>query len=398
MGNAFASLCVKQYKQFWNGFSAIIQIDIFCITTIIVRKHGVLQTHIVVHTERGLKMQEKMNAVVLKDEGKFAIEEKPVPKIKKDNEILIRIDICSICGSDMMILRNPPGYPAKTGITIGHEMVGTVLEVGAGVTSFQPGDRVVCDNNMPCGQCYFCRTGHASMCEHLKCLGFDDDGFFAQYAVVPDSLAVQIDKDIPLETAIFTEPLNCVMSGANKVRLMPGETVVVIGAGAIGLYFIQLMKLNGAGKVISVEPTEFRREYAGNMGADVVVSPQEADEAVKEATKGLGADVVIDAVGFCIKDAIRFARSSGRILLFGLNMAATQEICQSQITRKDLTVYGSYIGTYTWHNTIQMLANIPMKLEDMITHRLTLEEFGVGFEAMRDGSALEVVMYPNGRP
>ena len=77
---------------------------------------------------------------------------------------------------------------------------------------------------------------------------------------------------------------------------------------------------------------------------------------------------------------------------------STQEICQSQITRKDLTVYGSYIGTYTWHNTIQMLANIPMKLEDMITHRLTLEEFGVGFEAMRDGSALEVVMYPNGRP
>ena len=277
-------------------------------------------------------------------------------------------------------------------------MVGTVLEVGAGVTSFQPGDRVVCDNNMPCGQCYFCRTGHASMCEHLKCLGFDDDGFFAQYAVVPDSLAVQIDKDIPLETAIFTEPLNCVMSGANKVRLMPGETVVCDRRRGHRFVFHPADEIKWGRKGDFCGTDGVPQRVCRNMGADVVVSPQEADEAVKEATKGLGADVVIDAVGFCIKDAIRFARSSGRILLFGLNMAATQEICQSQITRKDLTVYGSYIGTYTWHNTIQMLANIPMKLEDMITHRLTLEEFGVGFEAMRDGSALEVVMYPNGRP
>lgn len=342
-------------------------------------------------------MQEKMNAVVLKEGGKYAVEEKPVPKIKKENELLIKVDICSICGSDMQILKDPPGYPAKTGITIGHEMVGTVVETGTGVTAFKPGDRVVCDNNMACGQCYFCKTGHADMCEHLTCLGFDEDGFFAQYAAVPDILAVQIDKDIPLETAIFTEPLNCVMSGVNKIRLLPGETVAVIGAGAIGLYFIQLMKLNGAGKVISVEPTEFRRQYAKDMGADIVVAPEEAEDAICKATKGLGVDVVIDAVGFCIKDAIRFVRSSGRVLLFGLNMAVTQEICQSQITRKDLTVYGSYIGTYTWHSTIQMLENIPMKLEKMITHRLSLEEFDIGFEAMKDGSALEVVLYPNGK-
>ena len=148
-----------------------------------------------------------------------------------------------------------------------------------------------------------------------------------------------------------------------------------IGAGPIGLYYIQLLKQNGAGKVIAVEINEFRKEYA----------------------RKLGADVVIDAVGACIKDAVDWVRSSGRVLLFGLNFAAQQTICQTNITRKDLTVMGCYIGTYTWKKTVQLLENVPMKLEEMITHRLSLEEFGKGYEAMKDGSALEVVMYPNGR-
>ena len=138
-----------------------------------------------------------------------------------------------------------------------------------------------------------------------------------------------------MDTAIFTEPLNCVMSGMDKIRLLPGETAVVIGAGPIGLYYIQLLKLNGAGKVIAVELNDFRKEYARKLGADLVISPSESGQ-ILEATKGLGADVVIDAVGACIKDAVDWVRSSGRVLLFGLNFAAQQTICQTNITRKDL--------------------------------------------------------------
>ncbi len=341
-------------------------------------------------------MENTMKAVIFEKAGQYAVVDKPVPKIKNPDEILVRIDACSICGTDMQILKDPPGIEAAPGVTIGHEMVGTVIETGDAVKNFKVGDRITADNNVPCGKCYYCKTGHANMCENLFCLGINGDGFFAQYAVIPDRLAVKIDKGLPLDTAIFTEPLNCVMSGMDKIRLLPGETAVVIGAGPIGLYYIQLLKLNGAGKVIAVELNDFRKEYARKMGADLVISPSES-EKIKEATNGLGADVVIDAVGACIKDALAFVRSSGRVLLFGMNFAATQTICQTDITRKDLTVMGCYIGIYSWNKTVQLLENIPMKLEEMITHRLSLEEFGTGFEAMKNGSALEVVMYPNGR-
>ena len=341
-------------------------------------------------------MNGTMKAVIFEQPGQYAVVDKPIPKIRQSNEMLVRIDVCSICGTDMQILKNPPGIAAAPGVTIGHEMVGTVVEVGDGVKNFKAGDRVTADNNVPCGTCYYCKTGHGNMCENLFCLGIDGDGFFAQYAVIPDQLAVTIDPDLSLDTAIFTEPLNCVMSGMDKIRLLPGETAVVIGAGPIGLYYIQLLKLNGAGKVIAVELNDFRKEYARKLGADLVISPSESGQ-ILEATKGLGADVVIDAVGACIKDAVDWVRSSGRVLLFGLNFAAQQTICQTNITRKDLTVMGCYIGTYTWKKTVQLLENVPMKLEEMITHRLSLEEFGKGYEAMKDGSALEVVMYPNGR-
>jgi threonine dehydrogenase-like Zn-dependent dehydrogenase len=336
-----------------------------------------------------------MKAIILKEVGKYAVVEKPVPKIKKGNELLVKIDACSICGSDMHILSDPPGYPATPGTTIGHEMVGTVVETGNEAAAFKVGDRVVCDNNIPCGQCYYCRSGHANMCEHVRCLGVNDDGFFAEYAVIPDTSAYIISPDLPLDIAIFAEPLNCVMGAVDKLRMIPGETVVVIGAGPIGLYFIQILKKNGAGKVIAVELSDFRKKMAKEAGADLVISPDEAGNLPLLAD--MGADVVVDAVGSCIKDALGWVRSSGRVLLFGQNFARTQEICQSVITRKELTVIGSYIGSYSWHDTIRLLEHDHLQLEKMITHRLALEDFAVGYEAMKDGSALEVILYPNGR-
>lgn len=335
-----------------------------------------------------------MKAIILEEIGKYAVVEKPIPKIKRANELLVKVDACSICGSDMHILSDPPGYPATPGTTIGHEMVGTVIEVGDEVTEFSVGDRIVCDNNIPCGQCYYCRSGHINLCEHVRCLGVDDDGFFAQYCVVPDTSAFRIDKNLPVDIAVFAEPLNCVISALDKVRILPGETVAVIGAGPIGLYFIQLLKRSGAGDVIVIEVNEARKRMAQEMGADIVVSPEEAD-ALPQLCR-MGADVVIDAVGTCMKDALNWVRSAGKLLMFGQNFARTQEICQSFITRKELTVYGSYIGSYSWESTIKLLERDQMQLEKMITHRLALEDFAVGYEAMKDGSALEVVMYPNG--
>lgn len=335
-----------------------------------------------------------MKAVILEKIGKYAVTDRPMPQIKESHDLLVRVDACSICGSDLHILSDPPGYPAKEGVILGHEMVGTVIKKGENAAGFQVGDRVVCDNNIPCGRCYFCRSGKANMCENVMCLGVDGDGFFAQYSRIPDFAAVKISEDLPLDIAIFAEPLNCVMSGLDKIRILPGETAVVIGAGPIGLYFAYLLKYNGAGKVIVAEQSETRRNFALEMGADMAVKPEE-EQIIFDDTAGRGADVVIDTAGCCLPEAVRWVRSSGRILLFGQNFAAQQNLCQSYITRKELTIFGSYIGTYSWHDTVKFLETKPEVFKKMITHRLSLEEFQVGYEAMKNKTALEVILYPN---
>lgn len=342
----------------------------------------------------------QMQAVVFERVGHHKLVTMPVPKITRPDDLLVEIEACSICGSDLHILSDPPGCIAAPGTVIGHEMVGKVVAVGEAVSGFAPGDRLVCDPNISCGHCFQCRTGHANMCENLHIHGVDRHGFFAQYACIPERSAIRIDPSLPAEAAIFAEPLTCVMSAVDKVRLLPGETAVVIGAGPIGLYFLSLLKANGAGRTISVELSEYRALHAKSMGADAVLSPASQDVAgeIRALTGGRGADVVIDAVGMCIADAVRYNSRGGRVLLFGQNGAATETICQNDITRNELTIFGSYIGPYTMNATVTLLQSGLIDLNKMITHRLPLEQFDDGLAAMRSGKALEVILYPNGMP
>lgn len=343
-----------------------------------------------------MKMPEQMDAVIFEKVGHHKLVKMPPPKIAHPDDLLLKIEAASICGSDLHILADPPGCIATPGKVIGHEMVGEVLDVGSAVTGFKPGDRIVCDPNISCGHCEACRTGHANMCENLHIHGVDRHGFFAQYACIPERAAVKISPELPAELAIFSEPLTCVMSAVNKVRLLPGESIVVIGAGPIGLYFLSLLKANGAGKIISVELSEYRTEYAYKMGADVVFNPKTQDVAaeIKKLTGGRGADVVVDAVGVCIGDALKYVCRGGKVLLFGQNSAATETICQNDITRNEISVLGTYIGPYTLNATVKLLESRLIDFTKMITHRLPLTQFDVGLEAMRKGQALEVVLYP----
>ena len=159
----------------------------------------------------------------------------------------------------------------------GHEFVGRVEEVGSAVTTIKPGDRVVLDPNVFCGECYQCKKGNFNMCENVYVLGITDNGGFGEYAVAPCKMCVKISQELPAETAIFAEPLTCVVSAVNKIRLLPGESVLVLGAGPIGLYFTMLLKANGAGKIIVSEPNPKRGEYALKAGADRVINPQEVN-------------------------------------------------------------------------------------------------------------------------
>jgi len=342
-------------------------------------------------------MNEMMNAVTFKDIATYEIGARPAPKIVKPDDVLVAMEACSICGTDVHLLADPPGFLGTKGIVLGHECVGKVEAVGSHVGGLKPGDRVVLEPNVACGYCDYCRMGVPNMCLNDKILGVTIDGVFADYFVAPEKALVKIPQEMPAEIAVFAEPVNCVMGAMSKIRLLPGENVLVLGAGPIGLYFTMLLKSNGAGKVIVSETSEFRAEYAKKCGADLVINPMKENlsDVVKQHTGGLGADVTVDAVGVLMPDAVAATRRAGRIVLFGQNGAVKETLCQNDITRNGLTVIGNYIGLFTLTSTVKLLAAGLLPVEKIITHQLPLSEFPTGLEAMRSGQALEIILYPD---
>ncbi|MGI5849383.1 MAG: alcohol dehydrogenase catalytic domain-containing protein [Christensenellales bacterium] len=340
-------------------------------------------------------MTKLMDAVIFESIGKAAVVKKPIPCISKSTDVLLKVEIASICGTDMHILSDPPGFPAKMGTIIGHEYIGEIVELGNEVKDFKIGDRVALDPNLSCGSCYYCKMGKPNMCKNWICLGIDLDGGFAEYSLVPSKAIFKISKDLPAEVAIFAEPLVCIANSMEKIQLEVGETALVLGAGPIGLYFIMMLKAAGARKIIVSEMSEFRTKYAYECGATIVVNPMKGNlkEIINNETED-GVDVSVDAVGTLINDAIINTRCDGRILLFGMNSKSKQEICQFDITKKDLKILGNNISTYKFSSTINLLESRILPLEKLVTHRLSLKDIHQGFEAMRQGEALEVVLYP----
>lgn len=337
-----------------------------------------------------------MDAVVFESVGHAKVVKRPVPQIEHSDEVIIKVERASICGSDLHLLADPPGYPATPGVIIGHECVGTVVETGTDVTTVKAGDRVIFDPNIPCGKCYYCQKGMPNMCETLLLLGFAENGVFAQYTKCPERVIVPISKDVPVDQAALAEPMNCVYGAVKKIRLLAGESVVILGGGPIGQIYAMLLKANGAGKIFMSEVSEIRTEYALKIGVDEVFNPltQNVAEEVRKRTNGLGADVIVDAVGVLLPDAIDCARKGGRIILFGQNFAKQQTLTQNEITRKNLTVMGSYIGDYTFRSVAQLLESNVIDPSLLVSKHYKLTDFQEALAAMRSGTEMKVLLHP----
>jgi threonine dehydrogenase-like Zn-dependent dehydrogenase len=333
-----------------------------------------------------------MRAVVFQGEGRMAIEERPVP-VAAAGEVVVEVEACGICGSDLAVLDVPARHPATPGVVLGHEFVGRVHALGAGVSSVAVGDRVIVDPDPKCGACGPCRAGRPANCERIVALGVYRDGALARFVAAPAGTCQPIADAVPAALAALAEPLACVVNGTNRAALRPGESAVVFGAGAIGCLFTAVLAAAGASPLVVVEPNPARAPVATAAGATHVLTP-DAWAARRAGLLPGGADVVVDAVGSVLPEAIDAAAMGGRVVLFGMNVNARPAVRQVEITEKGLTVLGSYITSFTFPQAIRLIESGTLRLDPIVTEVLPLERAAEAIERLRSGEATKVVLTP----
>jgi threonine dehydrogenase-like Zn-dependent dehydrogenase len=333
-----------------------------------------------------------MIAPVFAGEGRLVFEERPAPRPAGPEDVILAVKACGICGTDLNILAVPPAHKARTGIILGHEGVGVVAEVGPGVRSLKPGDRVAVAPRITCGRCRYCRRGLDNQCEDYQTIGTTLDGAFAPYLRAPESALYRISDRVSDEDAVLFEPLSCAVGAVQRAPIRPGDRVAIIGAGPMGALFAMLYRALGAGTIIMLDVAPYRLEQARAL-ADHVINPVETDPpaSVLDLTE-IGCDVVVDAVGNQMDQALALARRAGTVLLFGLRAHDRPAVHQYTITRYDLTVVGAFVGLNPFPQTVQLLESGILRPGRLVTHHVPLDRLEEGVALMRSGQAMKVVV------
>jgi len=329
---------------------------------------------------------------IFQGNGLLNYEKRPVPQPQAPQDVLVKIDACGICGTDLNILAVPPAHKANTGIVIGHEGIGTVEAIANGVVGLQPGDRVVIAPRLTCGRCAYCRRGLDNQCTNYQTIGTTVDGAFAPYLLAPERALYKISPSVPRDDAAFFEPLSCVVGAVKRAPIQAGDTVLIIGGGPMGLLFALHYRTLGAGRIIVADVAPYRLEFAQEIGVEAInVQQKDAAKAIKEMTE-LGADIVVDAVGNQMETAVKSARRGGQVILFGLRPHDNPPVNQYTITRYDLTVHGAFVGLHPFAQTIQLLESRRLQPSVLVTHRLPLSELAHGVELMRTQQTMKVLI------
>ena len=327
------------------------------------------------------------------------VEERPVPEIGS-GEILLRIHASGVCGSDVMEWYRR----SKAPLVLGHEIAGTVEELGDGVDGVAPGDRLVVTHHVPCNTCRYCLTGHHSACDTLRSTKLDPGGF-AEFARVPpiqtDRGLVRIPDDVSFEDASFVEPLACVVHGLERAGFRAGSTLLVIGSGISGLLFVALAESLGAGRVIATDVVEERLTAATRFGADAAIDGREdVPAAVRDANDGRGADVVAicTAVPSAIRQGLESVDRGGSILFFGITEPGEEiPIPLFELWRDDVSMTTAYAGAPRDLQTAMDLIHARrVPVSEMITHRLPLDRAAEGFRLVARGrDSIKVILLPH---
>jgi L-iditol 2-dehydrogenase len=337
----------------------------------------------------------KMKAALLYGPSDLRVEEVDVPEIK-DNEVLIKIKNIGICPSDVrsylgIYKRQIFPYGRESYGLSGHEWSGEVAEVGENVKDFSVGDHVVPEIIVPCGQCKLCRKGMTNLCQNKSNIVRG----YAEYAKAPAKALFRIPENVSFTEAAFSEPIAVCLHTNDIISPKPGETILIIGGGPMGLIHLQISKLSGA-KVIVSEIVDSRLKMAEELGADATVNPtkENLQQKVKGLTDGYGADAVIVAGGSksAIESAFKTVSPAGTIVLFGGTYPPTNiEVDPNIIHYGEIRVTGSYdhLPTHV-ERALKLLSQKKINVEKLISHTFPLEKLKEAFELVKSAAALKV--------
>jgi threonine 3-dehydrogenase len=325
------------------------------------------------------------------------MEDVPMPEVRP-NDVLIKIKKAAICGTDLHIYKwdEWAQQTIKTPVTIGHEYMGEVVEVGSEVTRVKVGERVTVEGHISCGFCRNCRRGRQHICDHTVGIGVQRDGGFAEYISVPDKNVLHVDVSIPDEMMAIMDPLGNATHTALSFPLL-GEDVLITGIGGpIGAMAAAICRFAGARNVIGTDLSKYRRSLARKMGATRVIDPTK--ESIKEAMErhGMvaGFDIGLECSGSpaAFNDMVNHMYNGGKISLLGLLPQKTQ-INWNNIIFKGLTLKGIYGREMyeTWYH-MEMMLTSGLDITSVITHRFKADEYQKAFEIMEKGDCGKVIL------
>ncbi|CAZ81257.1 unnamed protein product [Tuber melanosporum] len=349
-------------------------------------------------------MSSKNPSFVLRSIKDVTFEDRPVPKIQNPTDVLIRVNVTGICGSDVHYWQHGHigDFIVEAPMVLGHESAGTVVETGPKVTSLKPNDRVALEPGVPCRSCPFCKAGKYNLCKDMKFAATPPyDGTLAKYYILPEDFCVKLPECVSLDEGALVEPLAVGVHVVRQADIRPGNSVIVFGAGPVGLLCCSVAKAFGATKVIVVDIVDSRLEFAERYAATGTFNAMHSEdpnvnaaEMIKRFDLVFGADVAIDASGATpsINTCVHILRTGGTFVQVGMGAAEIAfpilKLCAKEITLKGSFRYGP--GDYRL--AVELIASGKVSVKDLITGRVKFEDAERAFEQVRNGQGIKTLI------
>lgn len=343
-----------------------------------------------------------MKALTLKEYGKLVYGDSPDPQTE-DNEVMVQVKACGICGSDVHGMDGSTGRRLPP-VIMGHEAAGVITQIGARVEGWRVGDRVTFDSTISCGECWRCRRGEINLCERRRVLGvscadYRRNGAFAQLVAVPQHILYRIPPEVAFHQAAMTEPLSVAFHAVRLARPEVGESAVVVGTGMIGLLLVQVLRASGCSTIIALDVDEGKLRRARELGADVGLDSKSPDsiKQVLDLTQGRGADMAFEAVGITasVGRAVEAVRMGGRVVLVG-NLSPKIELALQSVVTRQVTLLGSCASQGEYPECLDLIARKRVNVDSFISARAPLSEGAAWFDRLyrQEPDLMKVILEP----